>query len=101
MRETVRRQIGEIQILGGEDDDLAAVELRSVVGHLARRYGTLSLNKRFTSESEREILDAEEIVPVENRFKLCRLFHFLTVVVPVAICLDLKLNLLIKENRKC
>ncbi len=98
----MRRQIGKIQILGGKDDDLAAVELRSVVGHLARRNGTLSLNKRFTSESEREILDAEEIVPVENRFKLCRLFHFLiAVVVPVAICLDLKLNLLIKENRKC
>jgi len=59
----------------------------------------LSVVKRLMSEAEREVLDTEEIVPVENRFE----FRFdslpITVGVRDDIFLDLKLNLK-KEKEK-
>ena len=89
----MRRQIGQVHILDGEDDDLAAIKLWSIISYFAGGCRTLSVVKRLMSETEREILDTEEIVPVKNRFE--RWYNSLTVVVDVrnTIFLDPELNL--------
>lgn len=76
MRKPVSRQIDQIQILDGENDHVALVEKRSVVGDVTTRRRTLGIDKRLMTETEREILDAEKTVPVQNRFQ-CRLYDFL------------------------
>ncbi len=68
MRKPVSRQIDQVQILDGENDDVALVEKRSVVRDVTARRRTLGVDKRLMTETEREILDAEETIPVQNRF---------------------------------
>ncbi len=82
MGETIRRQIGEVHLLDGEDDDVTLIEQCPFVGEETSGCRAFGVEKRLLSKSEIEILESEETVPIQNRFE-GRLPSFLLLIVTV------------------